>query len=84
MDAQTFKVRNKDGNIVEAELLERTTFNGKDIAFYSIDGNNDMVDIYASYIVKDNEGYETLQDITDEETLIWAVDYINELAEMGE
>lgn len=84
MDGQKFNVRTNDGQIKEAELVERTNFNGKDFAFYGIPNASDTVDIYASYIVKDAEGYETLADITNEEDLIWAVDYIKELAEMGE
>ena len=36
----------------------------KEYAVYSIDNDNGTVDILASYVVKDEEGYDKLVDIT--------------------
>lgn len=84
IEGQKFPIRLKSGQVVQAELIERVNFNDRDFAFYAVENDNDTVDIYTSYIVKDEKGYDKLTDIDDEEDLIWAVDYINELAKMGE
>lgn len=83
-EGQKFPIKLKTGQITEAELIERVKFNNKDFAFYAVENPNDTVDIYTSYIVKDEQGFDRLADITDDEELIWAVDYINELVKMGE
>ena len=62
---QIFKVQIETGEIVDAELLTVVEIDGKEYAVYSIDNDNGTVDILASYVVKDEEGYDKLEDITD-------------------
>lgn len=61
---QIFKVEIESGEIVDAELLSVVEIDDKEYAVYSIDNDNGTVDILASYVVKDEEGYDKLVDIT--------------------
>ena len=61
---QIFKVEIESGEIVDAELLSVVEIDSKEYAVYSIDNDNGTVDILASYVVKDAEGYDKLEDIT--------------------
>ena len=62
---QRFQVQIETGEIVEAELLSVVEIDEKEYAVYSIDNKNGTVDILASYVEKDEEGYDKLMDITD-------------------
>lgn len=61
---QKFQVEIENGEIMDAELLSVVEIDGKEYAVYSIDNKNGTVDILASYVVKDSEGYDQLVDIT--------------------
>jgi hypothetical protein len=61
---QRFKVEIETGEIVDAELLSVVEIDNQEYAVYSIDNENGTVDILASYVVKDEEGYDKLVDIT--------------------
>ena len=61
---QKFKVEIETGEIVDAELLSVVEIDNQEYAVYSIDNENGTVDILASYVVKDEEGYDKLVDIT--------------------
>ena len=61
---QIFKVEIESGEIVDAELLSVVEIDNKEYAVYSIDNENGTVDILASYVAKDEEGYDKLVDIT--------------------
>ena len=61
---QIFKVEIESGEIVDAELLSVVEIDDKEYAVYSIDNDNGTVDILASYVIKDEEGYDKLADIT--------------------
>ena len=61
---QKFQVEIENGEIMDAELLSVVVIDGKEYAVYSIDNKNGTVDILASYVVKDAEGYDQLVDIT--------------------
>jgi len=60
---QKFKVEIETGEILEAELLSVVEIDEKQYAVYSIDNQNGTVDILASYVEKDEEGYDKLVDI---------------------
>lgn len=61
---QKFQVQVETGEIMEAELLSVVEIDEKEYAVYSIDNNNGTVDILASYVEKDEEGFDKLVDIT--------------------
>ena len=61
---QKFQVQIETGEIMEAELLSVVEIDEKEYAVYSIDNNNVTVDILASYVEKDEEGFDNLVDIT--------------------
>lgn len=61
---QVFQVEIETGEIMDAELLSVVEIDGKDYAVYSLDNKNGTVDILASYVIKDAEGYDQLIDIT--------------------
>lgn len=61
---QRFQVQIETGEVVEAELLSVVEIDDKEYAVYSIDNQNGTVDILASYVEKDEEGYDKLTDIT--------------------
>ena len=62
---QKFQVKIETGEIMEAELLSVVEIDSKEYAVYSIDNKNGTVDILASYVEKDEEGYDKLVDIDD-------------------
>ncbi len=61
---QKFQVKIETGEIMDAELLSVVEIDGKKYAVYSIDNKDGTVDILASYVVVDEEGYDKLEDIT--------------------
>ncbi len=61
---QKFQVQVETGEIMDAELLSVVEIDGKEYAVYSLDNKNGTVDILASYVVKDAEGFDQLVDIT--------------------
>lgn len=61
---QKFQVKVETGEIMDAELLSVVEIDGKKYAVYSIDNQDGTVDILASYVVVDDEGYDKLEDIT--------------------
>jgi len=61
---QKFKVELENGDIVDAELLTVVELDGTTYAIYSIDNPSGTVDLLASYVIKDSEGYDELVDIT--------------------
>jgi len=61
---QKFQVEIETGEKKEAELLSVVEIDGKEYAVYSLDNDNGTVDILASYVEKDEEGYDKLVDIT--------------------
>lgn len=63
-NSQKFQVQIETGEIMEAELLTIVEIDGKEYAVYSLDNNNGTVDILASYVEKDEEGYDKLVDIS--------------------
>ncbi len=60
---QIFQVQIETGEVMDAELLSVVDIDGKEYAVYSLDNNNGTVDILASYVTKDEEGYDKLVDI---------------------
>ena len=61
---QKFQVQIETGAIMEAELITVVEIDSKEYAVYSIDNQNGTVDILASYVEKDAEGYDKLVNIT--------------------
>lgn len=64
-DNQKFKVQVETGEIMDAELLSVVRIDNKEYAVYSLDNKNGTIDILASYVIKDAEGYDKLIDIID-------------------
>lgn len=64
---QKFQVQIETGAIMEAELITVVEIDSKEYAVYSIDNQNGTVDILASYVEKDEEGYDKLVNITEPE-----------------
>lgn len=67
---QKFQVEIETGEIKEAELLTIVEIDGKEYAIYMIDNDDneyESVDVLASYVMKDSEGYDKLIDIDDQE-----------------
>ena len=61
---QKFQVQIETGAIMEAELITVVEIDSKEYAVYSIDNQNGTVDILASYVEKDEEGFDKLVNIT--------------------
>ena len=65
---QKFQVEIETGEIKEAELLTIVEIDGKEYAIYMIDNDDneyESVDVLASYVMKDSEGYDIIEDIED-------------------
>lgn len=76
---QRFQVQIETGEIMEAELLSVVEIDNKEYAVYSIDNNNGTVDILASYVEKDEEGYDKLVDINNPEDKEKVTNFIKDL-----
>lgn len=62
-----FKVIDENNNEKEAEIITVFEHNNKEYVIYSINKDNENVDICVSKLEKDKEGYSIFKDITDEE-----------------
>jgi len=76
---QIFKVQVETGEIMDARLLACVSIDGKDYAIYTIPNSNGKLDILASYVVMDEEGYDSLKDIDNEEDREKISNYLNSL-----
>ena len=79
---QKFNVQIETGEIKEAELLTVVEIDQKQYAIYMIDNDEtqgENVDILASYVVKDDEGYDQLVDIDDPEDREKVAEFIRNL-----
>lgn len=56
-----------DGVVSKAEMLKVITFEDKDYAIYAVDKGDGTSDVLASRLVKNEDGTDTLTDLTDEE-----------------
>lgn len=64
-DQQVFQVQTEDGIVHDATLLSVVEIDGKEYAVYAIPNGLKNVDILASYVEKDEDGYDVLRDIDD-------------------
>lgn len=78
-DNQKFKVQVETGEIMDAELLSVVRIDNKEYAVYSLDNKNGTIDILASYVIKDAEGYDKLIDIIDPSDKAKISQFIKEL-----
>lgn len=62
-----FKVIDENNNEKEAEIITIFEHNNKEYVIYSINKDNENVDICVSKLEKDKEGYSIFKDITDKE-----------------
>ena len=76
---QKFKVQVETGEIMDAELLSIVRIDNKQYAVYSLDNKNGTIDILASYVIKDAEGYDKLIDIIDPSDKAKISQFIREL-----
>lgn len=79
---QKFNVQIETGEIKEAELLTVVEIDQKQYAIYMIDNDEtqgENVDILASYVIKDDEGYDQLVDIDDPEDREKVAEFIKNL-----
>ena len=58
-----FKVINENNNELEAEIITVFNYKDKEYVIYSINNDNDKVDICVSRLEKDEKGYSILKDI---------------------
>ena len=79
MENQKFQVEIENGIIKEAELITIVSIDGIEYAVYMIDNETGSVDILASYLKKDEEGYDVLVDIDSEEDKLKVAEFISNL-----
>ncbi len=79
MENQIFKVEIETGEIKDAELITIVSIDGKEYAIYMIENDLGSVDILASYVQKDAEGYDILVDIENEEDRQKVIEFISDL-----
>ena len=65
MENNKFKVINENNNELEAEIITVFNYKDKEYVIYSINNDNDKVDICVSRLEKDEKGYSILKDIID-------------------
>ncbi len=64
MENQKFQIE-VDGIEKEATILKVVTIDNRNYAIYTIDNSTETADVFASEVVKDEEGYDKLVDIED-------------------
>lgn len=79
MGNQKFDVQTETGEVKEAELITIVTIDGKDYAIYMLPNDVGNVDILASYVLKDDEGYDVLVDIDNNEDKLKVIEFISNL-----
>ena len=80
---QKFNVETETGEIMEAELLTVVEIEGKTYAVYSLDNEDGTVDILASYVEQDDEGYDKLADISNPDDREKIMSFVRQLKEEG-
>ena len=75
-----FQIENELGEIKEAEILSIVEIDEKKYVVYTIDNNDETVDVFASYMEKDEDGYDKLVDIESAEDKAKIEQYIKELS----
>ena len=76
-----FKVINENNNEIEAEIITVFNYKDKEYVIYSINNDNDKVDICVSRLEEDKEGYSIFTDITDDIEKKEIDDIVKELLE---
>ena len=79
MENQKFQVEIETGVIKEAELITIVSIDGIEYAIYMIDNETGSVDILASYLKKDEEGYDVLVDIDSDDDKLKVAEFISNL-----
>ena len=79
MDNQKFEVELENGEVKLAELLTIVCIDSKDYAVYMVPNDDGNVDILSSYVLKDEEGYDVLVDIDDEDDKQKVIEFIANL-----
>ena len=78
MDTQTFKIE-IDGIEKEANVVNVMNIDGKQILVYSIPSVEETSELYYSEIVKDEEGYDKLIDVENEDIKNKVIELINSM-----
>ncbi len=76
---QIFKIQTETGEIKEAELITVVFIDGKKYAIYIVENDQGTIDILASYVRKDDEGYDSLVDIDNEDDKKKVAEFISDL-----
>ncbi len=76
---QIFKIQTETGEIKEAELITVVFIDGKKYAIYIVENDQGTIDILASYVRKDDEGYDILVDIDNEDDKKKVAEFISDL-----
>lgn len=61
-----FKVVDEEGIEHTAEVITAFSYKEKEYLVYSVDKDEENANIFVSRLVKDNEGYDVIEDIEDE------------------
>ena len=61
-----FKVEDENGIEHDAEVITAFTYKERDYLVYSVDADEENSNILVSRLVKDSEGYDTIEDINDD------------------
>lgn len=64
MENQKFKIE-IDGILKEATVLKVVNIDDRKYVVYTVDSSIENADVYASEVIKDQEGYDKLIDIED-------------------
>lgn len=78
-ETQIINIMLETGEKVEAEVLAIVEIDEKDYCIYTITRKDGTADILASYVIKDEEGYDDLRDITDQNDRDKVAEYIKSI-----
>lgn len=63
---EKFRVVDENGIEKEAEVITSFTYKEKDYLIYSIDSDEENAGIFVSRLSNDDEGYDVIEDISDD------------------
>ena len=78
MEDTTLHIKDENGNVSEANLLNVVTIDEQDYALYYIEKDEENSDLFASRVVTDEKGNKILEDLKDNDEKTKIIKYIQE------
>ena len=78
MEDTTIQIKDENGNLKDANLLNVVTIDNQDYALYYIENDNENSDLFASRVITDANNNKVFEDLKDNEEKAKIIKYIQE------